>query len=62
MLKYEIRINVKPQIHNGFMQHYWQIIMICEDGIFTIKHGWNKHISDAALNAASAATSLQLNW
>jgi hypothetical protein len=44
------------------MQFYWQIVMICNDGVFTIKHGWDKNISDAALKAAKEAASIKVNW
>lgn len=62
MPKYEIRLNTVPRLHDGFMQFYWQIVMICKDGVFTIKHGWDKYISDAALNAAKEALLLQIDW
>jgi hypothetical protein len=62
MTKYEIRINAIPRLHDGFMQFYWQIVMICNDGVFTIKHGWDKNISDAALKAAKEAASIKVNW
>jgi len=44
------------------MQYYWQIVMINKDGIFTIKSGWNKHLSDAMLSAAQTASMLQIGW
>lgn len=62
MTKYEVRVNVKPRIHNGSMQYYWQIVMICKDGVFTVKHGWNYYLSDAMLNAAKEASILQISW
>ena len=62
MTKYEIRINTVPRLHDGFMQFYWQIVMICNDGIFTIKHGWSDAITIAALSAAKEAVSMKVNW
>lgn len=62
MQKYEIRLNLKPTIHNKYMQYHWQILLINSDGIFTIKDGWNQYIPDAMLAAASAATTLNIGW
>lgn len=62
MSKYEVRVNTHPTIHDCCMQYYWQIVMINKDGIFTIKSGWNKHLSDAMLNAAQSASMLQIGW
>lgn len=60
MQKYEVRL--KPTIHNNSMQYHWKIFLINDEGVFTIKHGWHEHLSDAMLNAASAASALQISW
>ncbi len=62
MQKYEVRLNLKPTIHDKCMQYHWQILLINDDGTFTIKDGWNQHIADAMLDAASAATILNFGW
>lgn len=54
-MKYEIRVNHKPTIHEGFMQYYWQIVLINDDGIYTVKHGWNRNLG-GALNDAFIAS------
>jgi len=62
MQKYEVRLNLKPAIHDKYMQYHWQILLINDDGTFTIKDGWGQHMADAMLNAASAATILNIGW
>ncbi len=60
MPKYEVRLNLKPTIHDGCMQYYWQVLLINNDGVFTIKNGWNEFLPIAMLNAACIAS--QLGW
>lgn len=62
MPKYEVRVNANPRIHEGSMQYYWQIVQINEDGIFTVKHGWNKSLVRACFDAGSEASSMKFGW
>ena len=54
-MKYEIRVNYKPEIHEGCMKHYWQIVLITNDGVYTVKHGWSRSLSEALCNALLAS-------
>lgn len=51
MMRYEVRVNYKPEIHDDCMAYYWQIVLITEDGVFTVQHGWDDDIDFALLAA-----------
>lgn len=59
MKKFEVRINITPEIHGGFMAHYWHIDLITEDGIFTVKSGWAKTIQTAMYTACRATSGVK---
>jgi len=60
MKKYIIEISLAPQVHEGCMAHYWQIIMITNDGKYTVAHGWSYNTSKASMDAENEARKRKL--
>lgn len=56
--RYEIRVNVKPEMHDGQMKYYWQIVQITHDGVYTVKHGWVDNFTLAICSAHDATKQL----
>ena len=60
MPRYEVRVNVAPELHNGQMKYLWQIVQITADGCFAVKHGWSQSFANAMYNASSQSALLSL--
>lgn len=59
MKKYNIEINVTPELHQGYMAHMWQINLITNEGKYIVAHGWAKTIEHAAHNAVIASKNVK---
>lgn len=60
MKKYELHVQLTPKVHNGEMQNYWQIVLVTEEGSYTIQDGWAKNYHFAQVNAVKSAKALGL--
>jgi hypothetical protein len=60
MLKYDLTVNLQPEMHKGNMKHFWRITQTNEDGTFTIRHGWSATFISALSSANKEANNLKL--
>lgn len=60
MARYEIRVSVRPQLHEDEMAHLWQIVQVNSDGVFTVQHGWADDFTMAMLDVEAAVYDLEL--
>lgn len=50
-MRHELRVSLKPKMHKNYMQYYWQVVLITEDGTFTVGDGWESNIAFALEDA-----------
>lgn len=60
MKKYVLEVQLKPELHEGSMKHYWHIDLITEDGRFTARHGYESDLVNAHAKSHQATKELGL--
>ncbi len=49
MKKYEVKVNYQPEIHDGMMAYFAQVVLITDDGEFSLFHCWEEDIDFALI-------------